>query len=198
MSRLSLLCLNLRVKSKDKDTFGQCLHCPYLSGVWGVLSAQENQGRFRRVWCALVARAFRACSRIQNGSWDIFPNTRFNATLEACCGLLLVRKLRPERDGSRHQRVIQAGDDLADGNQLAALTLHALFSHDGRTKADSEKDRNPKAVPGTSYRGRCLLTWFLEGCAFGSLRISSGTTGSSSARKQSPARTDSSSSCCFG
>ena len=83
MSRLSLLCLNLRVKSKDKDTFGQCLHCPYLSGVWGVLSAQENQGRFRRVWCALVARAFRACTRIQNGSWDIFPNTRFNATLEA-------------------------------------------------------------------------------------------------------------------
>ena len=26
-------------------------------------------------------------------------------------------------------RVIQAGDDLADGNQLPALTIHALFSH---------------------------------------------------------------------
>ena len=33
-----------------------------------------------------------------------------------------------------HQRVIQAGDDLADGNQLAAFTLHGLFSHAPQTR----------------------------------------------------------------
>ena len=37
------------------------------------------------------------------------------------------------------------------------LTLHALFSHDGRTKADPEKDRNPKVHSRNPYRGRRLL-----------------------------------------
>ena len=49
----------------------------------------------------------------------------------------------------RLDRPVQIGDDFTDRNQLAALTLHSLFSHDGRTKADPEKDRNPKAIPGT-------------------------------------------------
>ena len=34
----------------------------------------------------------------------------------------------------RHQYVIQAGDNFTDRNQLAALTLHGLFSHAPQTR----------------------------------------------------------------
>ena len=35
---------------------------------------------------------------------------------------------------AERRHVIQAGDDLADRNQLAALTLHGLFSHVPQTR----------------------------------------------------------------
>ena len=44
----------------------------------------------------------------------------------------------------RLDRTGQIGQGFTDRNQLAAFTLHGLFSHGGRTKADTEKDRKPK------------------------------------------------------
>ena len=42
--------------------------------------------------------------------------------------------LRRARGYERLDRAGQIGDDFTDGNQLAALTLHALFSHVPQTR----------------------------------------------------------------
>ena len=46
----------------------------------------------------------------------------------------------------RLDRAGQIGQGFGNGNQLAWIALHGSFSHDGRTKADSEKDRKTEAL----------------------------------------------------